>query len=88
MLSCLLEGNFSWLSEEEIAKFNVFNYGVESNVGFFIECDLDYLVEIHDRINALTVVPEHLVINYEMLSSYSQKLCDDFNLKQTLLTKK
>ena len=40
MLSCLPEGNFSWLSKDEISKFNVFNYGMESNVGYFVECDL------------------------------------------------
>ena len=88
MLSCLPEGNFSWLSKDEISKFNVFNYGMESNVGYFVECDLEYPVEIHDYTNSFPLAPDHLVINYEMLSSYSQKLCDDFNLKQTLPTRK
>ena len=48
IISCLPEGNFSWLSKDEISKFNLFNYGVESNVGFFVECDLEYPVKIHD----------------------------------------
>lgn len=31
---------------------------------------------------------EHLTLTYETLSPYTQKLCDHFNLKGTLLCKK
>lgn len=88
MYSYLPEGNFAWLSEEEIKKFDVFRYAEESNVGFFVEVDLNYTEEIHELTSNLPLAPEHLTERYEVLSPYPKKLCDKFDLKHTLPTRK
>ena len=35
MCEYLPEGNFTWLDEQAVENFNVYDYGAESNVGFF-----------------------------------------------------
>ena len=88
MIQYLPQGNFAWLSEEEVNAFNVFDYNAESNAGFFVECDIEYPSNIHDLTNELPLAVEHLMINYEMLSEYSKKLCKEFDLKNTLPSRK
>ena len=43
---------------------------------------------MQDFTNDLPPAPDHLIIKYEMLSDYSKKLCDKFNLKHTLPSRK
>ncbi|GFV05398.1 uncharacterized protein TNCV_226091 [Trichonephila clavipes] len=81
-------GNFSWLTPEEINDFNVFNYDQNSKVGFIIEVDLRCPKHLQLKTNDLPLAPEHLNITYDMLSPYSKRLCDKFNLRHTLPSKK
>ncbi|GFR16049.1 c2H2-type domain-containing protein [Trichonephila clavata] len=81
-------GNFSWLTPEEISDFNVFNYDQNSKVGFIIEVDLKCPKQLQLKTNDLPLAPEHLNITYNMLSPYSKRLCDKFNLKHVLPSKK
>ncbi|GIX82424.1 uncharacterized protein CEXT_320931 [Caerostris extrusa] len=86
-------GNFSWLTPEEILDFNVFDYNIDSKVGFIVEVDLQYPENIQLKTNDLPLAPEHLhlrsgTITYEMLSPYSKRLCNKFKLEHTLPIKK
>ncbi|GBO35192.1 hypothetical protein AVEN_41119-1 [Araneus ventricosus] len=81
-------GNFSWLTPEEVNDFDVFKYDKNSEIGFIIEVDLRCPKRLQLKTNDLPLAPEHLNISYEMLSPYSKRLCDKFNLKHTLPSKK
>ncbi|GFT73877.1 uncharacterized protein TNCV_1353341 [Trichonephila clavipes] len=81
-------GNFSWLTPEEINDFNVFNYDQNSKVEFVIEVDLRCPKHLQLQTNDLPLAPKHLNITYDMLSPYSKRLCDKFNLRHTLPSKK
>ncbi|GBM55666.1 hypothetical protein AVEN_239712-1, partial [Araneus ventricosus] len=81
-------GNISWLTPEEVNDFDVFKYDKNSEIGFIIEVDLRCPKRLQLKTNDLPLAPEHLNISYEMLSPYSKRLCDKFNLKHTLPSKK
>lgn len=88
MVQPLPYGNFRWLTESEIKKFNILETTPNSSVGYLIEVDLDYPEELHILHDDLPMAPEHLKITYEMLSPHAKKLCDSLNLKHVLPCKK
>ena len=88
MSQSLPTGNFSWLTESEIANFNILQTKSTSDVGFILETDLIYPSTFHDFHNDMPLAVEHLDIHYNMLSPYAKELCDNFNLKSTLPCKK
>ncbi|XP_054723795.1 uncharacterized protein LOC129233892 [Uloborus diversus] len=46
-------GHFSWLTNDEVLNFNIFDYDVNSNVGFILEADLLIPKSIHNRTSDL-----------------------------------
>ncbi|GFQ91679.1 c2H2-type domain-containing protein [Trichonephila clavata] len=81
-------GNFRWLDSEQLSKFNVMELDKDSDIGYILEVDLLYPKHLHNKHNDLPLAPEHVLITYDMLSSYSKELCDEFGLKSTLPSKK
>lgn len=88
MVQPLPYGNFRWLSEAEVKKFNILETTPTSSVGYLLEVDLDYPKELHNYHDDLPMAPEHLNITYNMLSPHAKKLCDSLNLKHVLPCKK
>ena len=61
----LAVGDFRFLSEEEISKFDTkFLNSVpsDSSTGYILECDLSYPPELHDLHADYPMAPEHLEI--------------------------
>ncbi|CAG2191792.1 unnamed protein product [Mytilus edulis] len=75
-ISC---GKFQWLSEEEINDFNVLNVSNNADIGYVIECDLDYPDNLHDLHNDFPLAVEKGVITNEMLSPHSRHLYEQAN---------
>jgi hypothetical protein len=76
-------GGFRFLSEEEIAKIDFANVPDESEVGYVVECDLEYPIEIHDSHNDYPLAPEPMTITESMLSPF----CKNMNLKHAFTEK-
>lgn len=54
-------GKFQWLDGSEIANFNVNSVSKKSDIGFFIEVDLEYPEYLHDVHKDLPFCAENLV---------------------------
>ena len=80
-------GGFKWLSKEEIERFDIFlGYALHSmkensKIGDILEVDLEYCKELHDIHNDYPLCPEHIPVNYKMLSNYYKDIVDKFNIK-------
>ena len=74
-------GGFKWLNKDEIDKFGVFSIKENSNIGYILEVDLEYCKELHDVPNDYPLCPEHISINYDMLSDYCKNIVDKYNIK-------
>ena len=48
--------------------------GDEADVGYIIECDLEFPKEIHDKLKEFPPCPETLAPSTEMLSKYQKTL--------------
>ena len=72
-------GDFRFLSEEEISKFDtkfLNSIPSDSSTGYILECDLSYPPDLHDLHADYPMAPEHLEITEDMLSPYSKSLID------------
>jgi hypothetical protein len=67
------------LQEEEIR-----NYDENDEWGYFVECDLIYPKELHDRHSDYPLAPVRMNVKADMLSEYSQEIYRTvYNLKDT-----
>src|SRR6266404_6738973 len=75
--------NFQWLNEEEVANFDIHKLDLDSDIGYFVECDLKYPKKLHNKHNSLPLAPEVLQVNFENLSPYAkQSLLESDNQKK------
>ena len=61
-------GGFRFLTDKELAEFDVASVSADSDTGYFIDCDLHYPPHLHDMHNAYPLAPEHLEVDENMLS--------------------
>jgi len=61
-------GNFHFLGEAEIRSFDVSTVSADLPVGYVLEVDLKYPVELHEWHNAYPLAPEHVEIVDDMIS--------------------
>ena len=71
MSNPLPEKDFEWyegLAEEEIRNYQ------EDDVGYFVDCDLGYPHELHDKHNDYPLAPVRTCVTTDMLSPHSKEL--------------
>ena len=71
MSNPLPEKDFEWyegLSEEDVRNYQ------ENDVGYFVECDLEYPHELHDKRNDYPLAPVRTCVTTDMLSPHSKEL--------------
>ena len=56
-------------------------------IGYFVECDLEYLENLHDLHNDYSLAPEKLVAQDEWLSPYCKHLKEKIDLQSDKTTK-
>ena len=78
----LPKSDFRWLSKEEINQFDIDSVDLEGDLGYIIECDLEYPKNIHNTHNALTLAPECLEITDQNLSPYAKQALIDSGCKE------
>jgi hypothetical protein len=66
-------GNYKWLTVDQINAFDVATIFNDSETGYFVECDLEYPIELHDTHNDYPLAPENIKITKNMLSPYNKK---------------
>ena len=53
----------------------------KSDVGYFLEVDLEYPNELHELHNDYLLAPEKLVVSNNVLSAYCKKIANQYDIK-------
>ena len=85
MSEYLLYEEFEWL--ENVDKFNANSVNEKSEIGYFLEVDLEYPDELHELHNDYPLAPEELAISRDILSKYCEAIADKFKIKVGDVTK-
>ena len=72
-------GGFEWL--KNVDGFDVNSISEKSEIGYFLEVDLEYPDELHELHNNYPLAPENLTVSSDMLSKYCKKIDDKFEIK-------
>ena len=74
MIKQLPVGDFRFLSEDEIASFDIMKVDTNGSTGYLVQVDLLYPPELHDKHNDLPLCPSHLEITKDILSDVTIEL--------------
>ena len=78
----LLPGDdFRFLSDEEIATFEITKVDLNGSTGYMVQADILFPPELHDKHNCLPLAPSHLEITKDMLSNAAIVLGENLGLK-------
>ena len=55
---------------KNVDRFDVNSINEKSEIGYFLEVDLEYLDELHELNNDYPPAPEKLAVSSDMLSKY------------------
>ena len=72
-------GEFEWL--ENVDEFDVNSINEKSEIGYFLEVDLEYPDELHELHNDYPLAPEKLAVSSDMLSKYYKKTAYKYKIK-------
>ena len=63
--------NFEWSDERDVDQL-IIQYVDNEMEGCFVQCDLEYPIELHDDHNAYPLAPERKLVTEDMLSPYAK----------------
>ena len=69
-------GNFRFLNDQEVSRFNVDSIPSDGPTSYILECDIEYPAHLHDLHNDYPMAPEHLEVSRDMLSPFAVSLID------------
>ena len=75
----LPNGGFEWL--KNVDGFDVNSISEKSEIGYFLEVDLEYPDELHELHNDYPLAPEKLAVSSNMLSKYCKEIADKYGIK-------
>ena len=61
--------------------FDVNSISEKSEIGCFLDVDLEYPDELHELHNDYPLAPEKLAVSSDMLSKYCKKIADKYGIK-------
>ena len=70
---------FGWL--ENIDELDLMSINEKSEIGYFLEVDLEYPDELHELHNDYPIAPEKLAVSSDMLSKYCKEIADKYEIK-------
>ena len=70
-------GEFRWMNQQEVDKFDLSNIPHNSRMGFIVECDLTYPENLHDMHNDFPLAAEKMMVQTSDWSSYMHKLATE-----------
>jgi hypothetical protein len=74
---------FRWVPESEFATIEWTSLDFDAPLGYFIECDLDYPVELHDEHNDYPLAPERVTITEKMLGDKQREIHAHYSFNRT-----
>ena len=87
MSQYLPTGGFKWMARKHIDKIDLDKYKEDSNKGIILEVNLEYSKELHDLHNDYPLGPEKIKVSRDMLSGYSKRIADKYNISSGLVHK-
>ena len=72
-------GKFEWV--KNVHEINVISINEKSDIGYFLEVDLEYPNELHELHNDYPLAPEKLAVSNDMLSTYCKNIADEYDIK-------
>ena len=72
-------GQFEWL--ENVQEFDVNSVNEKSEMGYFLEVDLEYPNKLHELHNDYPLAPKKLAVTNDMLSKYCTEIADKYDIK-------
>ena len=72
-------GQFEWL--ENVHEFDVNSVNEKSEMGYFLEVDLEYPNKLHELHNDYPLAPKKLAVTNDMLSKYCTEIADKYDIK-------
>ena len=72
-------GEFEWLGN--INELNVMSIDEKSEIGYFLEVDLEYPDELHELRNDYPLAPEKIAVSSDILSKYCKGIADEYVIK-------
>ena len=73
---------FKWIND-----FNVNMIDADTNIGYIIECDLEYPEHLHDLHDEYPLAPENIVVSDDMLSPWQKQQKKALNIKSVPVKK-
>ena len=74
-------GNFRWTKRMPTKK-EIMSWQVNRRTGYFLEVDLEYPQELHDKHNSYPLAPETTQVPEEWYSPYQRELARELNLSK------
>ena len=65
---------------KNVDRFDVNSINEKSEIGYFLEVDLEYPDELHELHNDYPLAPEKLVVT-NIVSKYYKEIADEFDIK-------
>ena len=87
MSQYLPTGGFKWFTQKQIDNIDLAKYKEDSNKGLILEVDLKYPEDLHDLHNDYPLAPEKVKVTDSMLSNYSKRISDKYNISTGLVYK-
>ena len=72
-------GGFKW--SKNVDGFDVSSISEKSEIGYFLEVDLEYPNELHKLHNDYPLAPEKLAVSSDLLLKYCKKIADKYGIK-------
>ena len=79
MSQYLLYGEFKWL--KNVDEFDVKSINKKSEIGYFLEVDLEHPDNLHELHNDCPLTPEKLAVSSDLLSKYCKEIADKYTIK-------
>lgn len=77
---------FEWVDEKQLLKFDE-NFVKEydnKDVGYVLEVDLEYPIDLYDKHNAYPLEPEQMCITFDKYSPYNKKIVEELKNKHDI----
>ena len=81
-------GQFKWLNQKEIDKYDVDLVNDNSSYGYILKFDLEYPNEFHELHNDYPLAPEKPETRHNMLSKYCSSNANKYEIKKRSCTSK
>ena len=70
---------FEWV--KNVDELDIMSINKKSDVGYFLEVDLEYPNELHELHNDYPLAPKKLAVSNGMLSIYCKNIADEYDIK-------